>query len=172
MLTGLASRTSRKVIYYAVVSYPSSRSGYAGLSSQNGRYQSNQEQHTGETFDYERPVTVWLRPAHRHSWCIILLLTSYNLGSLPSVTDPTKAEIDRVNRALASLILNVVQLSFTGLISPVLNKFLTDFVKDGDKIIIQTYYPEGSANGLAASKEYSARFHFDNSKLEVRLLFS
>jgi hypothetical protein len=54
----------------------------------------------------------------------------------------------------------------------VLNKFLTDFVKDGDKIIIQTYYPEGSANGLAASKEYSARFHFDNSKLEVRLLFS
>ena len=76
--------------------------------------------------------------------------------------------------ASESLILNVVY----NLMSPVLNSFLTDFVKDGNKIVIEAYYPKGSVGAFstdgvaqAASDTYSATFHFA-SILEVRLLFS
>jgi hypothetical protein len=76
------------------------------------------------------------------------------------------------NFASESLILNIVY----NLMSPVLNGFLKDFAKDGNKIIIETYYPKPSgvsALGVAAaaSDAYKATYHFA-SILEVRLLFS
>ena len=58
----------------------------------------------------------------------------------------------------------------------VLAKFLADFGKEGNKIIIQTYYPEGSVVSFSgaltttASSEYSATYHFA-SILEVWILF-
>jgi hypothetical protein len=107
-------------------------------------------------------------------WCISLFLISYNLCSLPFVTDRTEAEQNQVNRTFASesliIIINVVY----NLMSPVLNSFLDEFLKDGSKIIIQTSYPKGSAvpfsDGLYTSNPYSAMFSI--TILEVRLLFS
>jgi hypothetical protein len=105
-----------------------------------------------------------------HQSPLILL----NLDSLPSVTDRTEAEQKHLDRTFASesLILNVVY----NLMSPVLNSFLNDFVKDGDKIIIQTYYPgggKGPSKGPSdiPSAEYTATLNFA-SILEVRLLSS
>ena len=153
----------------------SSLSSYTEFPSRGGRYRRNQEQRAGETFDYER--LVW-RHWHSCRWCISFLSTSYHLSSLPSFSEHAAAENDQVIRTFTfpseSLILNVVY----DLMSPVLNNFLNDFAKDGDKIIIETYYPKhpgvaalSDGVSVAASDTYSATYHFA-SILEVRLLFS
>ena len=168
--------TANKVIYHAVVIFLSPLPSYTEFPSRGGRYRRNQEKCAGETFDYEQ--LVW-RHWHSYRWCISLLLISYYLGSLRSVPERTPAENNEVIRtfkfASESLIHNVVY----NLMSSVLNEFLNEFTKDGDKIVIVTYYPEGSPGVAAPSDDvpitttdmYSATYHFA-SILEVQLLFS
>ena len=103
-----------KVIYYVVVGDFWFVSGYTEVPSQDVRRRSNQAQFGGEgreAFGFEH--LVWLR---QYSWYAILtrLLNPYNLGFLPSVTGRTQEERAQVDRAFASLILNVVY----SLISP------------------------------------------------------